>query len=228
MKKNNFINDYDKIYYKKNYQKDVNLLFKKSKNLRNKKILDIGCGTGKYTILFKKKFLCSKKNILGIDIDKDSIKLAKKKGGIFKHIEISKLKSNNFSIVTALFNVINYIKSEEKLKKFFRDIKKIMMEDSIIFFDCMRAVKKGNFKKKKFLKNFKLNVETIGYAEKKNQILKITYKITRLGKIKFTYKKTITNYYWNSKKIMSILKELNFKTIEVLVENSRLLFFARI
>jgi hypothetical protein len=103
-----------------------------------------------------------------------------------------------------------------------------MTENSIIFFDCMRVVKKGNFKKRKFLKNFKLNVETNGYAEEKNQSLKITYKITRLGKIKFTYKKTIMNYYWNSKKIMSILKELNFKTTEILVENSRLLFFARI
>jgi ubiquinone/menaquinone biosynthesis C-methylase UbiE len=82
MKKKIFINDYDKIYYKKNYQKDVNLVFKKSKNLKNKKILDIGCDTGKYTILLKKKFLLSKKNILGIDIDEDSIKLAKKRRGI--------------------------------------------------------------------------------------------------------------------------------------------------
>jgi len=88
MKKNNFVNDYDKIYYKKNYQKDINLIIKKSKNVRIKKVVEIGCVTGTYTILLNKKLSCSRKNILGIDIDKDSIKIAKKKGNFFKHLEI--------------------------------------------------------------------------------------------------------------------------------------------
>lgn len=228
MKKNNFVNDYDKINYKKNYQKDINLIIKKSKNVRIKKVLDIGCGTGNYTILLNKKLSCSRKNILGIDIDKDSIKIAKKKGNFFKHLEISKLKLNNFTIVTILFNVINSIKSLRDLKKFFKHTKKRMGENSIIFFDCIKAIKEGTFRKKKKFRNFKLIVETSGYVKKKSKKLKINYKITRLGKKKFTYEKKIINYYWSKKKIISILKELNFKSIETIEENHRLVFSAKI
>ena len=228
MKKNNFINDYDKIYYKKNYQRDINLIIKKSKDLRVKKVLDIGCGTGNYTILLNKKLSCSRKNILGIDIDKDSIKIAKKKGNFFKHVEISKLKLTNFTIVTIMFNVINYIKSLRDLKTFFKNIQNRMGKNSIVFFDCIKAIKKGTFKKKNYFRNFKLIVETSDYAKRKNKNLKINYKITKIGKKKFTYEKKIINYYWSSKKIISILKELNFKSIETIEENSRLFFSAKI
>ncbi len=68
--------DYDKLYY--------DMLFKKGY-----KILDIGCSVGNFIAQ-------DPQNIIGIDIDEDSIKIAKKRGlNAFKHDVTEKMPFNN-------------------------------------------------------------------------------------------------------------------------------------
>ena len=71
--------DYDRFYY--------GILFKKGS-----KILDIGCSTGNFAAQ-------DHKNIVGVDIDADAIKIAKKRGlNAFQHDITKKLPFNSNSI----------------------------------------------------------------------------------------------------------------------------------
>ena len=73
---NNFDKYYDLIFADKNYKKEVSYILKKSKKIRIKKILDIGCGTGTHADLIHKSI---KKKIIGLDKNKKLIGMAKKK-----------------------------------------------------------------------------------------------------------------------------------------------------
>ena len=67
---------YDYLYIKKNYHKEF-VLIKKiiKKYLKNpKQLMDLGCGTGKYSNLMTKLDL----NVLGIDMSPYMLKIAKR------------------------------------------------------------------------------------------------------------------------------------------------------
>ena len=76
--KKNYSEFYDTLYLKKNYKREFNLI----KNLIRKylkkprSLLDLGCGTGKYSYLLTKLNL----KVVGLDRSKFMIKIAKKCG----------------------------------------------------------------------------------------------------------------------------------------------------
>ena len=61
-------------YYHKEFHKNLSYYFQNKEKLD---ILDVGCGNGDLIFFLSKKFINSK--FLGIDMDKNNIKLANKK-----------------------------------------------------------------------------------------------------------------------------------------------------
>lgn len=81
------------------------------KNLKAK-VLDVGCGLGQNLYTFKK---LGYKNVLGVDISKESVDFCKKKG--FKVVKTSaekflKNNKNKFDIITT-YHLLEHIKKEE-------------------------------------------------------------------------------------------------------------------
>ena len=107
--KKNYSEFYDTLYLKKNYKREFNLI----KNLirkylkKPKSLLDLGCGTGKYSYLLTKLDL----KVVGLDRSKFMIKIAKK----------------NF------FN--SYQIKNRDIDKFFYNLSKILKKNGILIFD---------------------------------------------------------------------------------------------
>ena len=87
---------YDKIYSSKDYKSEcekIHTLIKEYKKSKGKEMLDVACGTGNHIQYLKKYY-----DITGIDLDKDMLKIAKKKfpGIKFHHgdMRIFNLKKN--------------------------------------------------------------------------------------------------------------------------------------
>ena len=113
--KTNILNDYLRYFN----------LFKKF--IKNKNVLDYGCGYGQFL------FLCSKitNQLNGIELSKTSIKFIKKKNSKIKiHSEINKFQ-HKFDLVT-LFHTLHYLPNQIetliKIKKYLKNRGKIIIE----------------------------------------------------------------------------------------------------
>jgi ubiquinone/menaquinone biosynthesis C-methylase UbiE len=99
-------------------------------NIRGKKILDLGCGTGIYTKILKKKGA----KVQGIDISPKMIEFAKQyvKGVDFKVGSAYKLpyKSGTFDIVLASL-VVHYFGN---LDKAFKEIRRVLKKNGVFIF----------------------------------------------------------------------------------------------
>ena len=136
--------NYDKIsdvYFKRrhdvdfNYNRDIEVpaMIKAIGNVKNKIILDLGCGFGDHAEKLSKK---GTKKIIGIDISKKLIKLAKEKK--LKNCEFfvadmsKKLKfKNNFFDVVFSSLAIHYIKN---LSKLFKEVNRILKKGGFFLF----------------------------------------------------------------------------------------------
>lgn len=106
--------------------------FFKDKLKGQKKLLDVGCGTGNKTVLFQDLF----QEIIAFDLDSGMIEQAKEKHGAsnIEYLvqgmeEISNLKENNFDTVFCLGNTLVHLDSLSIIKNFFKDLKKICSSD---------------------------------------------------------------------------------------------------
>ena len=120
-----------------------------SSNLKNLKLLDIGCGPG----IHLKKYIERGAIGFGIDISTEMIKLAKEycPEGNFKAGSIYNLefKDNSFDIITASF-VLDHVMN---LKKAIIEIKRVLKKEGLFIFsvphpilNMFRDSKKGDFK----------------------------------------------------------------------------------
>ncbi len=135
------------------YDSDLNLCMELEKSkvnriLRPKKgefILDVGCGTGRYSFLADK----AGAEVIGIDISKDMLSIAKKKVPCAKFIKGDITKNLPFS--TKRFNKIIcslVLRHITDIGKLFGDLKRILKDDGFIIITTLHP--KANFCKMKF------------------------------------------------------------------------------
>jgi ubiquinone/menaquinone biosynthesis C-methylase UbiE len=126
-------NDFGEEYQEKRYYNDyveIPNMLKTVKNIKGKKLLDIGCGAGIHIKSYSKKGAkCS-----GIDISETMIEMAKKKNPKieFKVGTVTKLpyKSNSFDVVTCSL-ILDYIKD---LNKAFKEINRVLKKGGTLYY----------------------------------------------------------------------------------------------
>jgi ubiquinone/menaquinone biosynthesis C-methylase UbiE len=117
-----FAKYYDNIYQWKNYKAESEILrslIKKYKTSRGREMLDVACGTGNHIVYLKKYF-----NISGVDIDKDMLRIARKKLPDIKFIrgDMRTFALNRqFDVILCLFSAIGHLKTYENLEKTIRN-----------------------------------------------------------------------------------------------------------
>ena len=111
-------------------------------NIKDKKVLDLGCGVGLYTkILIKKRA-----KVKGFDISEKEIEIARKENPnvefIIGNAERMPYKNNEFDIVLAAL-VMEYFKDWDKVLK---EVRRVLKKDGIFIFsignpvvNCVRA-----------------------------------------------------------------------------------------
>ncbi|MGK7893332.1 MAG: class I SAM-dependent methyltransferase [Xenococcus sp. (in: cyanobacteria)] len=106
--------------------------FKLLGNLKGKKILDLACGTGFYTRLFKQK---GATKVVGVDISEEMLKVARKQEeqqplGIEYHLgDAVKLEQiGSFELITAVY-LLDYAQNPEQLLSMLVSVRKNLEEE---------------------------------------------------------------------------------------------------
>lgn len=207
---------YDLIYHWKNYKKETNQIKKlisKYKKSDGKKLLEVGCGTGKHLKYLKDSFSCT-----GTDISGDILNIAKKnvEGVLFKKADMKKLRLNKkFDIILCLFSSIGYVKTYTNLKHTIKNVSRHLTKGGITIIEPWFS--KSKFKAGmpgmttydgKYLKIARLNI-----SEVKNNlsILNMHYLIAEKNKnIKFFADRHELGLF-DTSKTLKIMKDAGFK-----------------
>lgn len=105
---------------------------------RMRSILDIGCGTGNFTLIFAKRGYRS----TGIDLSEDMIRVAKgkhrpsKSNPEFFRMDMRNIRLNaKYDSATALFGGFGYLLKHEDVLKFFTSVKQRLNKDGLLIFE---------------------------------------------------------------------------------------------
>ena len=126
--------------HKEEQLKKVKLIIKELK-IKNKKVLDIGCGTAFYSNLFK--------NYTGLDNCKEMLKLAKA-NVIFGKAENLPFPDKSFDFVISITAIHNF----KNIKKAILEMKRLAKKKIVI--SVLKRSKKINYIKKLIKENFKV------------------------------------------------------------------------
>lgn len=130
---------YDKIYHYVDYSEQADFFLKlinKFGNSRNKKILDLACGTGKHANLLHKKGF----EITGVDISEEMVQEAKNAYPQIK-FEEGDMKTwsgkDKFSTIIIFFNSILYSNTKAKFLKTLDNCYSQLEEKGLLIFDTV-------------------------------------------------------------------------------------------
>lgn len=135
-----YANYYDLLYKDKDYigeAKYIDYLIKKYSPDAST-VLDLGCGTGKHAELLADKGY----HVHGIDMSEKMLKEAFKRAEQNDHLNFSLSNiqefnlGKNFDVITALFHVISYQNSDEKVNKVLNNAYNHLNKNGIFIFDC--------------------------------------------------------------------------------------------
>ncbi|MEI7424976.1 MAG: class I SAM-dependent methyltransferase [Candidatus Staskawiczbacteria bacterium] len=196
-------------------QEDIPKIVKLFKKKGIKKVLDLGCGSGRHTVYLAKNGF----DVYGIDISPIGIKLTKdwlkkekvqatlKLGPIYKKLPY---KDNFFDAIVST-STINHAKIED-IRKLIRDIQRILKTGGLIFMTVMQKTR---------LRNWHINsIKTEISHDKDGSILKVDYKVIgpriyvplqggEKGLVHYIFNKTIVRKEFKNFKILDIWLSLN-------------------
>lgn len=134
---NEYAKFYDLVYKNKNSRKEIIFVKKKLKLNKKTSLLDLGCGTFRHSIYLTNIV----KDITGIDLSKNMLRIAKNKIGNKKNIMLknSNLTSfklgKKFNVAYSLFDVICLLTKDKELKIFFSNLAKYLEPNSLVYLD---------------------------------------------------------------------------------------------
>jgi ubiquinone/menaquinone biosynthesis C-methylase UbiE len=129
-----FARYYDQIYLNmKDYEKEAEIVKNVIRRLEKKQsntLLDVGCGTGEHVRYLSLDFGC-----MGIDINKDMIRIAKRKvsNARFKVADMTNFElEEKFDVITCLFSSIGYVQNFTNLVKTFGNFLKHLSKNGLV------------------------------------------------------------------------------------------------
>ncbi len=214
--KKTFAEIYDSMMEYVDYDEWVRLIDKKiSPFIKDKNILEIGCGTGEIVVRMQKKGY----KVEAIDNSIEMLKLAKEK---YKNIEFIKKDMRNleyeekFDAVISVFDTLNYLNSYDDLIFSLEGIKKSLKSKGVFLFDIIT---------KKMLEN--MFPDGIFADDRDN--MTILWKHREIDKLEeistsFFIKEEENNYYrvdevfmkkmFSMKKLDEIIEKTGFKLLK--------------
>lgn len=141
-----FAKFYDAFYQNKDYYKEVEFLSEIFEKNNVKKLLDVGCGTGKHIwFLEKRGFDCE-----GLDASKEMVSLAKKrtKGNIILGDMRNFNLNKKFDAIICMFAVFNHVLSLRDAKISLRNFFNHLNYNGLLILD-LHNPKKSGFKEDK-------------------------------------------------------------------------------
>lgn len=225
---------YDMLMKDLDYLNKSNKISKIFKKFRIKKIIDLGCGTGSFTICLKKHgFEC-----MGVDKSKAMINKAQKKDKTITWIvaDITNLKIiNKFDGVICLFDTVNYILNKKDLSSFFKNVNGILNKNGIFLFDINTKNKKSSLKGRYIQKRINKNLKLIWSNNVKGDIwtanmvfIKNSKKFVEVHKERLYGVSEIRKYLEkNNFRILKIYDDMDFKKIVNEKKSTRALFLTQ-
>ena len=129
---------YDKIYSEKDYESEAEFIkwaVHKHKTSSGNNLLDVACGTGNHVQFLKDQF-----SIVGLDINPEMLKIAKKKNakvkfikGDMKNLDLD--KSNKFDVIICMFAAIAYNLNYEELENTLKSFNTYLKPGGVLIFD---------------------------------------------------------------------------------------------
>jgi SAM-dependent methyltransferase len=220
---------YSKVYDEvmgKEYQLIYKNLIKKSlgkSNIKNKKILELGCGTG---IILSS--LSNNNKTFGVDISPEMIKIAKKndKKSTYSIMNMVNFKLPYFyDIIFCSFDSINHLLNINDWKKTFKAVKKHLNPKGIFIFDFNTIDKFSKINNRTVIRKIKNNyiiMETRAHDNKCVWDISIFLKEKDNYKL---FKEKITEATFPKGQIIQILKKY-FRNIEVVKEDKDRVFIS--
>lgn len=149
---------YDLFYEKKDYPKEASFIDEILKKHKCRKVIDVGCGTGRHAIPLAKKGYA----IMGVDVSKEMLKIARENAereNVRVDFRTADMRNLNFrakfDAVLCLFDTILYNATNEEIfstiKSFNRTLKKggVLILDFRSFLDAWGEELKKEVKSKK-------------------------------------------------------------------------------
>ncbi len=136
----NFAHVYDKFMEYVDYSQwyDFIMNYIKNKKTKIENVLEIGCGTGEFLLLFQK----DNYNIIGVDLSEDMLSIAQEKlskisgKDMLLHQNMLALDTGRKNdIIVSFFDTINYLISLEELKQLFVNVSQNLADDGLFLFD---------------------------------------------------------------------------------------------
>ena len=143
-----FAKYYDLVYKNKDYKKEATFIERliKKNHVKGKELLDVGCGTGRYTEVFKKKGFA----VTGLDISNEMLSIARKKikGAKFVQGNMQTFKlRKKFDVIICLFSTMHYNQNHKQLEKTIKNFYYNLKHGGLIVFDM-------GFNKERFKPNY--------------------------------------------------------------------------
>ncbi len=160
--------------------KILELLDFDSKDKKNRKILDLGCGVG-YTTEFYKK---SGYNVIGLDVLEDMLKIAKEKNLKIIKGDIRDLKNifneNEFDAVVSA-SAIQWLKEKSDLKKMVEGIYHVLKDKGKVCIQFYPKQEKEIFQLEKIFKKkgFKGNSIVLNPNQPKNRVVYLLFEVDK-------------------------------------------------
>lgn len=129
---------YDLLYREKDYQGEVDYVQRLLERYspRARRLLNLGCGTGRHDSLFAKAGF----EVTGVDLSLDMISVAKKRHGsraTYHQGDARTVRLNQeFDVVTALFHVMSYQIDNPDLKAVLETARQHLSPGGLFVFDC--------------------------------------------------------------------------------------------
>lgn len=137
---------YDMLYKDKNYEIECDFLeqiFNRFSNKRPLTILDVGCGTGGHSILLAKRGY----KVTGVDVSEAMVAIAREKArreGLDIPFHVSPMEAmelhQQFDVVICMFNAINYVVSDQALKRALINIRQHLVPGGLFLFDFRNGI----------------------------------------------------------------------------------------
>lgn len=131
---------YDLMYpqnFYENTSKSIEKIFIKHSSINVKSILDVGCGTGSYTLIFARHY-----DLTGIDLSEEMLETAnlKKKNNdssaYFVHMDMRDIKlDKKYDVITLLYGGWGYLLKDSDVYEFLTSARKVLYNEGLLLFE---------------------------------------------------------------------------------------------